>query len=110
LNVDLVRKGYARVYTLEYPPHYEALQKNSAYSRLVTRLLMCERVAEKRGLGVWDRGTWVESIQSLPHAYAQMIKSSAVTKFVVSYLQLMFDFTLPPFRSCSVAFFTIYAC
>lgn len=89
LNTDLVRKGYARVYTLEHPPHYEALQKNSSYSRLVTRLLTSEKVAEKRGIGIWERGdSWVESVQSFPYAANQMFWSSSITKFFVSLFNI----------------------
>lgn len=82
----MIRKGYARVYTLEHPPHYEALQKNSVYSRLITRLLTSEKIAEKRGVGMWERESWVESVQSLPFAAGQMVRSSSITKFFVSLL------------------------
>jgi endonuclease YncB( thermonuclease family) len=94
LNTDLIRKGYARVYTLENQPHYEALQNNTSYSRLVTRLLTSEKVAENRGVGMWERDTWVESLQSLPFAAGQMIRTSSITKFIVSSL---IDFTFNAF-------------
>jgi len=94
LNVDLVRKGYARIYTLEYPSHYDALQTNSVYSRLITRLLTSEQVAEKRGVGLWERESWVESIQSLPFAAGQMIRSSTTTKLFVLLGRVIYDLTL----------------
>jgi endonuclease YncB( thermonuclease family) len=95
LNTDLVRKGYARVYTLEHPSHYEALQNNSAYSRLVTRLLTSEKVAERRGIGIWERGdSWVESIQSFPYVASQMFWSSSITKFAVLLGRVFYDFCL----------------
>ncbi|CAD5217120.1 unnamed protein product [Bursaphelenchus xylophilus] len=81
LNVDLVRKGYARVYTLDHKTHYDALQSNSAYSRLVTKLLTSEKVAESRGVGVWNQAGWVEKVESLPSAAGQIVRSAAVFKF-----------------------------
>jgi len=95
LNTDLIRKGYARVYTLEHPSHYESLQNNSSYSRLITRLLTSEKIAEKRGIGIWERGdTWVESLQSLPYAANQMFWSSSITKFVVLVGRVIYDLCL----------------
>ncbi|KAI6183597.1 hypothetical protein M3Y97_00505600 [Aphelenchoides bicaudatus] len=91
LNTDLIRKGYARVYTLEHPPHYEALQNNSVYSRLVTRLLTSEKIAEKRGIGVWERDSFVETIQSFPYAAKQMFWASSITKFFVLLGRVFYD-------------------
>jgi hypothetical protein len=91
LNIDLIRKGYARVYTLDTPSHYEALQKNSSYSRLITKLLMSEKVAEKRGIGVWERESWVESVQSFPYAASQIVRSSSITKFIVLLGRVIYD-------------------
>lgn len=83
VNVDLIRKGLARVPGPEDVDHLKALQENSVYSRWVTCLLTCERVADRRGVGVWERSTWVESVQSLPTSFIQIVKVSAVTKLVV---------------------------
>lgn len=81
LNIDLVRKGYAKVYTLDSKPHYDALQQNSAYSRLVTKLLTSEKIAESRGVGVWDQSKWVEKVESLPSAAGAIVRSATVFKF-----------------------------
>ncbi|KAI1715804.1 protein C3orf33 [Ditylenchus destructor] len=83
LNVDLVRRGYARVSPPTDSKHMAALQTNSAYSRLISRLLMCEKVADRRGVGVWERSTWVESLRSIPATLVQRIKASAVTKLLI---------------------------
>ena len=47
LNTELVRKGYARVYGPNDSAHMKALQTNRHYSRLITRLLTCEKVGVK---------------------------------------------------------------
>ncbi|KIH54630.1 hypothetical protein ANCDUO_15223, partial [Ancylostoma duodenale] len=44
LNIEVVRRGYARVPPPESPRHLKALQTIPAYSRLVSRLLMSEKV------------------------------------------------------------------
>jgi len=91
LNVDLVRRGYARVYGLSDHNHILAIQSNTAYARLVTKLLICEKVAEKRRIGNWERETWVETISSLPSTYLQIIKSSPIIKLMVLIFQLLRD-------------------
>ncbi|KHJ80031.1 hypothetical protein OESDEN_20304 [Oesophagostomum dentatum] len=45
LNIEVVRRGYARVPPPESPRHLKALQTIPAYSRLVSRLLMSEKVS-----------------------------------------------------------------
>ncbi|KAK6039559.1 hypothetical protein COOONC_22936 [Cooperia oncophora] len=46
LNIEVVRRGYARVPPPESPRHLKALQSIPAYSRLINRLLMSEKVCE----------------------------------------------------------------
>ncbi|VDL81813.1 unnamed protein product [Nippostrongylus brasiliensis] len=43
LNIEVVRRGYARVPPPESPRHLKSLQSIPAYSRLVNRLLMSEK-------------------------------------------------------------------
>ncbi|VDL76141.1 unnamed protein product [Nippostrongylus brasiliensis] len=45
LNIEVVRRGYARVPPPESPHHLKSLQSIPAYSRLVNRLLMSEKVS-----------------------------------------------------------------
>ncbi|GMT14094.1 hypothetical protein PFISCL1PPCAC_5391 [Pristionchus fissidentatus] len=96
LNVDLVRRGYARVPAPEHPSHLKALQSVPAYSRLIQKLLMSEKVfvADRRGVGVWERDTWVETMQSYPSAMGGMIRANPVTKFVVLLFNVTKDMTL----------------
>ena len=84
LNVELVRKGYARVFGLDNPAHKTALQSNTNYSRLITRLLTVEQVAKHRGLGIWERSTWVERLCSYPSTIVQIVQQSTITKFMVN--------------------------
>ncbi|KAI6227539.1 hypothetical protein M3Y99_01240400 [Aphelenchoides fujianensis] len=94
LNVDLIRKGFARVHTLDDQAHYKSLQDNAAYSRLVHRLLTSEKVAEKRAIGVWEQNTWVEQLQSYPTALGQMARSSAITKFFFLLGRIVYDLSV----------------
>lgn len=94
LNVDLVRRGYARVPAPDHPKHLKSLRTVPAYSRLVSKLLMSEKVADRRGVGVWERDTWVESMQSYPSQVSGMIKAAAITKFMVLLYNVTKDVVL----------------
>ncbi|KAE9555228.1 hypothetical protein FO519_001578 [Halicephalobus sp. NKZ332] len=91
LNVDLVRRGYARVFAPEDSVHLKALQTNSSYSRLITRLLTSEKVADRRGIGVWERDSWVESVSSIPSQTTQILRANPVTKLVVLLYHILRD-------------------
>ncbi|ETN79326.1 hypothetical protein NECAME_09902 [Necator americanus] len=90
LNIEVVRRGYARVPPPESPRHLKALQTIPAYSRLVNRLLMSEKVADRRGVGLWERDSWVESVQSYPSQLGQIVRGAPITKFIVSFFQLQY--------------------
>lgn len=45
--------------------------------------LLCQ-VADRRGVGVWERDTWVEQMQSYPSAVTGIIKAAPITRFIVS--------------------------
>lgn len=94
LNMELVRKGYARVLGPDNPESLNALQFNSNYSRLITRLLTCEKVAEEKGLGLWERSTWVEKLASFPSTATQMVANSTITKFIVLACYMLYDLWL----------------
>uniref|UniRef100_A0A8R1I5L2 Uncharacterized protein n=2 Tax=Caenorhabditis japonica TaxID=281687 RepID=A0A8R1I5L2_CAEJA len=83
LNLEVVRRGYARVPAPSETKHLKALQSVPAYSRLIQRLLMSEKIADRRGVGVWERDTWVESVQSYPSQVSGIVRSAAITKAVV---------------------------
>ncbi|VDN91194.1 unnamed protein product [Brugia pahangi] len=84
LNVDLVRQGFARVIPLSNPEHVDALKTNPSYSRLMSKLIMSEKIADRRGLGVWTRDTWAELIFSYPATLRQIIRSAAITRFLIT--------------------------
>ncbi|EJW83594.1 hypothetical protein WUBG_05497 [Wuchereria bancrofti] len=84
LNVDLVRQGFARVIPLSNPEHLDALKTNPSYSRLMSKLIMSEKIADRRGLGLWTRDTWAEVIFSYPATLRQIIRSAAVTRFLIT--------------------------
>lgn len=84
LNVDLVRQGFARVIPLNNPEHVDALKTNPSYSRLMSKLIMSEKIADRRGLGVWTRDTWAELIFSYPATLRQIIRSAAITRFLIT--------------------------
>ena len=86
MNTELVRQGFAKVYSADNPDYAKLLQANRGYARLVTRLLACENVADRRGIGNWKRAVWVESLESLPSTAIQRIRGNAVTKLVVAHI------------------------
>ncbi|KJH48056.1 hypothetical protein DICVIV_05851 [Dictyocaulus viviparus] len=94
LNIEVVRRGYARVPPPESPRHLKALQSIPAYSRLINRLLMCEKIAERRGVGLWERDSWVESIRSYPSQISQIICTAPLTKFVILVFMVTKDVLL----------------
>ncbi|VDM95294.1 unnamed protein product [Thelazia callipaeda] len=83
LNVDLVRRGFARVTSLTNVEHMDTLKTNASYSRLVSKLIMSEKIAERRGLGLWACDTWAETVFSYPAAFKQIVLSTAVIRFLV---------------------------
>ncbi|KAH7704801.1 Protein F32A11.1, partial [Aphelenchoides avenae] len=93
LNLELVRRGYARVYPPEHPSHLKALQSNASYSRLITRLLTSEKIAERRGIGVFERPGVVESLRSLPSASKELVRTSTITKLLVLLFEILRDLT-----------------
>ncbi|KAK0424513.1 hypothetical protein QR680_008705 [Steinernema hermaphroditum] len=109
LNVDLVRKGYARVPGPDQPNHLKALQSVAPYSRLVSRLLMSEKVADRRGVGVWERDTWVESVASYPTQITQIVKSSAIIKLLVLGYHVGRDSLLTFIKVCQYTFHVLIA-
>ncbi|EFO19695.2 hypothetical protein LOAG_08798 [Loa loa] len=84
LNVDLVRQGFARIIPLHNSEHVNALKSNPSYSRLMSKLIMSEKIADRRGLGLWTRDTWAEVVFSYPVTFRQIIRSAAITRFLVT--------------------------
>lgn len=84
VNVDLVRRGFARVLPLSSIEHVKALKTNPSYSRLISKLIMSEKIADRRGLGLWTRDTWAETISSYPSLLKQIVLSAAITRFLIS--------------------------
>ncbi|KAM3719599.1 Protein C3orf33 [Dirofilaria immitis] len=83
LNVDLIRRGFARVISLSNPEHVDALKTNPSYSRLISKLVMSEKIADRRGLGLWTYDTWAEIVFSYPATLKQIIRSAAITRFLI---------------------------
>ncbi|CAD6192460.1 unnamed protein product [Caenorhabditis auriculariae] len=94
LNIEVVRRGYARVPSPDQTRHLNYLQTIPAYSRLISRLLMSEKIADRRGVGVWERDTWVESVQSYPSQVSGIVKSAAITKALVLLFNVTRDVVL----------------
>ncbi|KAK5979018.1 hypothetical protein GCK32_010226 [Trichostrongylus colubriformis] len=40
-------------------------------------------IADRRGVGIWERDSWVESVQSYPSQVGQIIRGAPITKFIV---------------------------
>ncbi|KAF1765320.1 hypothetical protein GCK72_005272 [Caenorhabditis remanei] len=109
LNVEVVRRGYARVPGPEQVKHLKYLQSVPAYSRLISRLLMSEKVADRRGVGVWERDTWVESVQSYPSQVSGIIRSAAITKAVVLLYNVTKDVLLYGVKLTQQTYYVVLA-
>ena len=83
INQELVRRGLARVPSTAVPEHVTLLRQSPAYSRLVNQLLISERIADRRGVGMWQRDTWVEGMQALPSQAKGMVEASSIWRFLV---------------------------
>uniref|UniRef100_A0A0N4ZH50 SURF1-like protein n=1 Tax=Parastrongyloides trichosuri TaxID=131310 RepID=A0A0N4ZH50_PARTI len=91
VNQDFIRKGYAKIPSPNNQDHIESLEKIPSYSRLINKLLMSETIADKRGVGMWERQSWVESVKSVPAQSYGMIKSSPIVKFIVLLVTIFKD-------------------
>ncbi|CAG9530673.1 unnamed protein product [Cercopithifilaria johnstoni] len=109
LNVDLVRRGFARVIPLSNPEHVDALKTNLSYSRLMSKLIMSEKIADRRGLGLWTRDTWAEVIFSYPVTFRQIIRSTGITRFLVATTVVCKEMLVTGSRISKQAFKTITA-
>ncbi|CAB04226.1 Mitochondrial import inner membrane translocase subunit Tim21 [Caenorhabditis elegans] len=109
LNLEVVRRGYARVPAPDQVKHLKSLQTIPAYSRLISRLLMSEKVADRRGVGVWERDTWVESVQSYPSQVTGIIRSAAITKAVVLLYNVTKDVILYGVKLTQQTYYVVLA-
>lgn len=57
------------------------------------------QVADRRGVGLWERDSWVESVQSYPSQVGQIIRGAPITKFIVSFFFFCYS---KGFFQCSV--------
>ncbi|CEF66947.1 Protein C3orf33 [Strongyloides ratti] len=91
MNQDLVRKGYAKIPSPNNKEHINSLEHIPTYSRLINKLLLSEKIADKRGLGMWEKESWMESVKSVPTQSFGIIKSSPFVKFIVLLFTIMKD-------------------
>uniref|UniRef100_A0AC35U3N7 TNase-like domain-containing protein n=1 Tax=Rhabditophanes sp. KR3021 TaxID=114890 RepID=A0AC35U3N7_9BILA len=91
VNQDFIRRGYAKIPNPNNNEHVAALEQNPIYSRLITKLLMSEKIANQRGVGMWERESWVESVQSVPSQTYGMLKGSPVIKLFILLGTIMKD-------------------
>ncbi|VDN52369.1 unnamed protein product [Dracunculus medinensis] len=108
LNIDLVRRGYAKVLALDQREHYKALQSVPAYSRLISKLIMSEKIADIRGIGIWKRDTWVESLAAYPSQIIHIIKFSAITQLAVLLFIIARDMFYGQFAKYVEKLFQLY--
>uniref|UniRef100_A0A0N5C9W9 Protein C3orf33 n=1 Tax=Strongyloides papillosus TaxID=174720 RepID=A0A0N5C9W9_STREA len=109
LSQQLVRKGFAKVLKPTDEDHVKALESNKAYSKLVDQLLISEMVADRRGVGVWERQSWVEGIQTTSEQTINAIKKSPLVKFSSFTGIILKDLGYVVFFVLSVTYHTIAA-
>uniref|UniRef100_A0A0N4ZB41 Prohibitin n=1 Tax=Parastrongyloides trichosuri TaxID=131310 RepID=A0A0N4ZB41_PARTI len=88
LSQDLIRKGFAKVPKPNNDDHIQALEKNKAYAHLISRLLESEKIADRRGVGVWERKSWVEAVQTIPSQTVNYVRGSPIIKAFVCFLYI----------------------
>lgn len=92
LNKEMVRMGIGRVPSLDDKNHVTAYQVNPAYSRLVHELLLCEKYADKRGVGMWKksmgngRRQFFEQIYSFWFFVSEPFRVGLFSRFFSSFL------------------------
>lgn len=59
-------------------------------------VVFCQ-IADIRGIGIWKRDTWVESLAAYPSQIIHIIKFSAITQLAVRYLNLVLFFKIKIF-------------
>lgn len=60
-------------------------------------VVFCQ-IADIRGIGIWKRDTWVESLAAYPSQIIHIIKFSAITQLAVRYLNLVLFFKIKIFQ------------
>ncbi|CEF59279.1 Protein C3orf33 [Strongyloides ratti] len=80
LSQYLVRKGFAKILKPTNEDHVKTLENNKAYAKLIKNLLISESIADRRGIGVWEKQSWVENVQTISENTVKSIKNSPLTK------------------------------
>jgi len=83
VNRELVRRGMARVPTLDDYTHDLALKTNAEYSRLINELVISEKYADRRGVGMWRRRTALEALLSYPSQIKDRYEHTSIYRLFV---------------------------
>lgn len=77
VNKELIRRGLACVPRLDDYSHDFALKTNAEYSRLINQLIISEKYADRRGVGMWRRRTALEALLSYPSQIKDRIEHTS---------------------------------
>jgi len=82
VNKELIRRGLGRVPLLDDSTHDFALKTNAAYSRLIHELVISEKYADRRGVGMWRRRTALEALLSYPSQIKDRFENTSLYRLV----------------------------
>jgi len=82
INRELIRRGLACVPTLDDYTHDFALKTNAEYSRLINELIISEKYADRRGVGMWRRRTVLEALLSYPSQIKDRVEHTSIYRLL----------------------------
>lgn len=103
MNKELIRLGLGRIPGMDAKDHVFAFKTNAAYSRLIQDLIISEKYADKRGVGLWQRPPWFESYMSYVSQRKETFANSFVYKILLALGKFAERFFYSAARSGRVA-------
>jgi len=83
INRELVRRGLACIPTMDDQTHDFSVKTNAEYSRLINELVISEKYADRRGVGMWRRRTALEALLSYPSQIKDRLEHTSIYRLLV---------------------------
>uniref|UniRef100_A0A0K0ETL7 TNase-like domain-containing protein n=1 Tax=Strongyloides stercoralis TaxID=6248 RepID=A0A0K0ETL7_STRER len=109
LSQYLVRKGFAKIFKPTNEDHVKTIENNKVYANLIKNLLISEEIADKRGIGVWEKQSWVEDVQTISGNTVNYLKNSPLIKLSSSTGTILKNASYVIFVTLSTTYHTILA-
>lgn len=82
INRELIRRGMGSVPRVDDFSHDIALKTNAEYSRLINELIISEKYADRRGVGMWRRRTALEALLSYPSQVTDRLEHTSIYRLI----------------------------